>query len=242
MDKQLVTFNKKRKLSVTAFQRAGDFANFGKSVPTSTALNTAKLALKMVSNLKKNREIKFIRTGFAAADIDSTVEFTLLTPVSQGNTENSRDGDKIKLFSMQLSGIFQNKVATQEAAAFRIVIFIDWRQNGIIPAITDIWDSEDDFTNNLVRTSSSNEMSRFTIVYDEFFTVMANTLNIAGTGFSLMFHKINKFYKKISHNVYYKGTGSSIANHGKGNMYMITGSSFDTIELTLETVIKFTDP
>ncbi len=246
MDKQSPLYGKRKRIGN---YYVGTGARGGISTPvTSKTVGTQKSdaiaakALYEVNKLKKNMEVFFHRTTITSS-LDVGAPLTVcLTLIAQGDTESSRHGTKIKLYSFQFSGQLTSNDALDERAMVRIFIFIDWRNQGAFPTIADLFNSGTELEDNKPRLSQSNLMSRFTVIYDQVIHCQAQTLNVAGTGFAAYYQPIHKFYKKISHQVFFNGALGDIASQRKGSIYAMLATNVDDSLVEIETVLKFKDP
>ncbi len=88
---------------------------------------------------------------------------------------------------------------------------------------------------------NSDNMSRFTCLYDEVIHAPSHTLDIAGTGFATPYHPIRSFYKKINHLMYFQGSDALIASQAKGSIFAIFGTNIDDSRTQVAFTIKFKD-
>ena len=213
-----------------------------KNVGTQVVDAKANKALRQIAAMKKDQEIKFIKIEVNASAHTNTAVITVLTAIAQGNNENARDGNVIKLYSIQLSGRIARGAVTAATCAIRICIFIDWRNQGVLPLIGDIFADDDEFSKNKPRLQATNKMSRYTIVYDQVVFTHSAGVDIAGTGTLFMIQPILKFYKKLYHRVMFGGTTAGFASMRKGAIYAITCALQENTDLEVSFITKFKDP
>ncbi len=243
MEKQLTTFGKRKRTNwYTVSNQYDNTQRLQKYTPPAVKNQGTQVNQLMqdVRNLKKRDEMKNFRVSITTP-ITTTTLITPITAMIAGVGNENRIGNRIKLFSISLQGILSNSADTTDAVKCRIAMFIDWRNQGVLPLITDIWDTNNDFKLNQLRLSSSNKMSRFTLIYDEYFTNFSQQLNLAGTAFNESMLPINKFYRRIHHHAYYTSGSAGITAVAKGAIFLAACSFVSDADVTLETVIKYTD-
>ncbi len=130
------------------------------------------------------------------------------------------------------------------------MIFIDFSQQGVLPVITDLFQSAADFTNNAPRNlsgGSNSSSKRIIVLYDEFwichpygFSHIPST-DVVSTPQTLF--KVHDWYKRVNHYIYYSGSGSSIGNARQGNLFAIIGGSRNlAVTPAFDVVWKYSDP
>lgn len=168
--------------------------------------------------LKKVGELKYV--GFNSSgnalsyDNESIV---LLSTLSQGTTDQSRVGDRVKCVGIECKGALFS-VSTANVIS-RIICF-QWDDN-TTPTLTDIFDVTSATANTVNAQYNFDNKQRMKVLYDKRFI----TLGTSGAGgnklVELMSFKIP--YKKIGkHTVSYQGTSSTAMNN---NFYMVAFSN-----------------
>lgn len=198
---------------------------------------------------KKHHETTITSSAIAAGSMQ------MVSNVGDGSNEGARIGVKVKMYSIQCSGhiILSTDNVSQSG---RIIIFIDHDQNGVLPAITDMWLDVASFNSGKPRNKTSGlseSFRRFTIVYDHPYNI-----NPSGGGVGISFNSsdvltttilefstrqiIPKFYEKMYHYINYKGTGTDIAKQGDGAIFVFSSvSNDDTVLVDASIMIKYTD-
>jgi hypothetical protein len=127
-----------------------------------------------------------------------------LSTIGQGDTVDTRTGDKINAHSIQVGTLFK-MTAT---CSVRVIVFYDRFNQGAVPATTDILDSADVI-------SPLNYLN--TVVQKRFGILEDYTEHFSSAGvLSATRHKVVKFNKPI----HYSGTGSA-ATDGLSNMVFV---------------------
>ena len=160
---------------------------------------------------------------------------TLLTPIPQGDDISEREGDSIKVQSIELSGgVFRDPASTSNEAV-RVMIVRDLQNQAAAPAASDILQTVGtayapfqpiDFLNG-------NDINkRFTIVYDELTFVDS-------------YHPTSIVHMKSNHDchVFFRGTGSTVASSGNGTYFLvvISDTATNSANFYFTSRVRFTD-
>jgi len=176
-------------------------------------LGTASKALAVAYAVKKliNVEYKVIRSGFVV-DPSSTGSVTNFTAIPQGDDLDERDGNKVRAKYIKISGVITlNASATNSRV--RIALIRDNNGSTTQPAITDLYSLASGFANNTVKTSTPQNNSRFTVLYDRLFIMDA------GHGLTQSF----TWSSSLDHHIFF--TGAVATDEGKGHIYCFQASN-----------------
>lgn len=110
---------------------------------------------KQVSSLRRDTEYKWWDTNTTSF---TTGVVSPLNLVPLGDDSNTRDGRKIRIKSIQITGY---GASADTKGAPRIMVVYDKQTNGSLPAITDILES-----NNWASYHNLNFRNRFKVLYD----------------------------------------------------------------------------
>jgi len=187
----------------------------------------------------KNCEIKFKKTTLTSP-FTSTGLMTYLSGVAQGIDEGDRIGNKVKSYSLSIGGRVSSSADTSDRVQARVVVFIDWQNNGILPPITSLWTTMADFFDNCPRDGDSHKFRRFTIIYDSAVTEGASGWTGVATKVLTIRMFLDKGYVRPSHELAYDAAGSGVGNAGKGSIFAMSGSSSD-VASNVQIVWKYTD-
>ncbi len=202
----------------------------GKSKKRSKYNNAGVKALRIVKAIQRGTEKKTIQVVVADSTPTTTAVVQHLSACATGDDLSSRDGRRIKAFSIQLMGtLTMHETATTTST--RVIVFIDHANQGTVPALALWWDDDASFFNGEMRGQSPDANSRFIVLYDK--VILQSD---SGT-------KLNriKFYKRIFHQITYTGTAAT--DEGLGTIFIMTASSevTNTPTLVLKSTFKWVD-
>lgn len=210
--------------------RKGRKFGFGKlGRYASYALSAYKMAkyLKSVINV----EYKYKDTVASSANITTTPAISLLNLVNQGDTSSSRDGDSIKMVSLDLNVNLLKNVGSTAVNQIKVCLIKKDPTNGVAPSNTDIWDT----------TTGSMAMVKRNLAYTDSIKVIKKWDVILAPGVK---EGINlKCNLKLNQHVKYKGTAQTVADIMTASywLYIVTdqASTFPTYAYTCR--IRFID-
>ncbi len=201
---------------------------------------------KDLKKIKNMCEVKTLVTG-VASDLLSAGLTTILSIPAQGTTSNQRVGAKVKSYSIRISGIFQLK-ANIFFAQVRIMIVLDFSQQGVKPPITAMFQTVADFYNGKPRNlaaSSNSSFKRLIVIYDNFWVMNSSNFGIDSADAQkcpITLFKMFDFYQRVNHYIYYSGSAGLEANARQGNIYMMSATSVNlAVTPKFDIVWKFTD-
>lgn len=175
---------------------------------------------KKVRKIENYVELKHKDTFFNVVEMVSdpgVANTILLNPLSQGDTDITRDGNLVKYTSMQLKGTIFSRTANVNGAPYRIIIFWDKAVNGIAPTAAMLLDAS--VITNLVDAPYNNDnFPRFKIIYDTRSSINPNYL-LTGLVTAMNFAKTITHREKISRTT----------NYGLGNTGDITDISVNSM-------------
>ncbi len=109
-----------------------------------------------------------------------------LTNVAQGDTSQTRDGDQLKILSLQLK-LFGVRDSVANASLMRVMIVQDSQTNGAIYALSDLLEDAS-VSNNMLSPANLDNKYRFKIWYDRLHPMIESASNAIKV--------INKFFNK----------------------------------------------
>ncbi len=135
-----------------------------------------------------------------------------VTACAQGDDYNNRQGRSVRAVSLEWQGnISQHASAT--SSQYRIVVFIDKNNQGVIPSATDLM-TTDVFSS--LRDGRPDNLSRYRILSDEMYVLdhdaMGTTLQVNG-------------FRRLNHHVKFSGTDAADASAGQGSVWVYTVSN-----------------
>ncbi len=195
-------------------------------------INTAEKALAVARAVRAliNVEYKNIRVNFTA-DPNSTGAVVNLTGIAQGDTNASRDGNKVRAKHLHVGGsAVLNASAT--TTLLRMYILRDNNGSTTQPAITDLWSSVNVFFNGQPKLGDPQNNSRFSVLWDK-------KIILSATGGKEQAYF--EYKMELDHHIFYTGTAST--DEGKGNVYLFIASSEATNDPVISAAcnIKFLD-
>lgn len=164
-------------LSFKKRSRAEENESSSKRVRTDSVTRNSSVVRR---NLRPYTELKRI-TDFTSGSMPATYQYLVPFPHPQeGNGPNTRDGARITCRRIGIKGsLFKSNAVSMQT--WRVIVFL-WKQNLTAPtpsSIVEVDGSQGYISSYNIRTQSS-----FTVIYDKTFTQIAQTLNIAGTGYA----------------------------------------------------------
>lgn len=193
----------------------------------------ASRALQLIRKFKNEEEKKEIvnNKGLNIATATTTGSFTDLNSIAQGNTKNTRIGNKVTMESIAFR--LQTKLNTAEAnpVTHRVMILMDRRPNGALPAGTDLLETDSLFG---LYSTAEDVSGRFQVLYDR-------TITLATGGKEAHFRKI--FIPLKGKKASYTGNAGTIADLQKNSLILacwVDGNT-QTVVFTGRYRFRFTD-
>ncbi len=159
----------------------------------------------------------------------------LLTNIAQGDDVTQRDGDSIKVQSTRIQGYIRRDSGSTSSEVCRVLLIRDLMNTGTTIAGSDIIQSAGGVyspvsTYNFI--NGNQLQNRFTILYDEVFTVDANNPMA-----------LFSYESKHDYHVFFRGTGSAFTDAAAGAVFLmvLTDASVNPPIATFSTRILFTD-
>ena len=250
-EKQSRDFNKKRKYP--SGYNYGDFkgqkrvatkADFpGQFKSVATQVDRATEDIKALRQSKEKKiTILSITPAMTSAVITQGICF-----LGQGTGVNTRDGNRVKSFSIRVAGHL-NLLEDKQSGLARIMIVIDHDNQGVIPAITSLFLDAEDFTQGKPRNvldSAANSFRRFTVLYDETFDL--NSKSAAFTSGDVLHTNgyvkyVHDWYRRVNHYVSYLNSSATITGNGKGSMFCFSSALItSTITAEVDIIWRYTD-
>jgi len=192
--------------------------------PAATASMAAK-ALSMAKFLASviNVEHKFKDTVYSRTAIYSTAVITHISGIAQGDGQNARNGDSVKLSSVNLRGLITvgstiAPTSTVNIRTVRVMLINDKVSDGAPPSLTDILDNST-LPNVYARYNPDNAGGRFRVLYDKRIVVSATTNCV----------RFN-CYRKLKHHLKFTGGASSQTDASIGHLYVLLVSDDNSID------------
>lgn len=189
---------------------------------------TVKSLDKRVKAINKKEEVKHKDFLFASdymASGPGAGQMLLLNGLVQGDTNLTREGNKVYITSIQIKAVIIPNVLLTAATEYRIVVFRDSFPNGTAPAAGNLLDINI-ITAYLYAPYNAKYQNRFKILYDKRGCINPNTNLVVGAGTTT-----SVVSKKIS--IQFKRRLGFIANYGLANAGDITDITTGAIYILL---------
>lgn len=175
---------------------------------------TAMTALKIARDVKKmlNVEVKNKDVPRSANTSFDTLGCALISGLNQGTGSESRNGEQIKLQSVQLQGSVVHNAAGDDSQIVRLMLVRYNAMNGVGPVATDLL-SED----NVDGFREMDTSGRYHVLWDQKFVVSADSP-------MLLFDE----YIKTSAHIKYIGSTDATADQGAGALFFCNVSTQTT--------------
>ncbi len=166
----------------------------------------------------------------------------LITAITQGDTEASRDGNQVYGKLLKFRAIVTASTAATAGDIFRVLIVRDTHSDGVTPAVSDILNANGgslviaDY--NQVTVSVGNKRNRFQILYDR---TNSQDLRSAGAGAQDLFNLKRDIKRNMK--IVYNATGSTVTSIQQGAVYCVTVALNNTnaSSIAYQTVFYYTD-
>lgn len=200
------------------------------------AWSLAKRTAVGLNEIRKliNVEHKYIDVN-ATSPSGRSGTVTLLTPIQQGDNINEREGDSIKIQSLEICGAVYRATAASFSETVRVLVVRDLQNAGAAPTASDVLETLGTVYSAFQPLDfiSGNDLNkRFTVVMDEM--VCLDT-----------YHLVTPISFKTTHDchVYFRSNGSTVASSGNGTYFLIVVSTSNTDPATFDfnSRIRFTD-
>ncbi len=173
-------------------------------------------------------------------NLASSVNVEQLSTIGTGAISTKRIGNVLKCYSLTLKGEIEQASGAEEVIRARVVLFIDWQNQGVLPSVDDLFFDIVEYNRNFPRSQDSYKFVRYTFLWDEFVNLSSAGLDIAGTGMINFRYIINKYFK-IKHKIYYTGGNGLVGENSKGTIFLMVADANGGNAFRVKSVLKFTD-
>lgn len=186
----------------------------------------AKKAATGVVKYYLNPEYKHSDYAITQAVNNAGVVFSNINFIAQGDTDQTRDGNSIKVTSHFMRYTFTRNTSST-ATYVRFIVFTDVSSNAAVPAVVDVLDNS-----SALSPLNTLNGSRFHILMDRTYTLSADKPIVAG-----------EYYKKMQHHIKFLDGSATNTNLGQGPIYLLAISNeiTNTPTLSLQSRIRFLD-
>lgn len=200
------------------------------------AWSLAKRTAVGLNEIRKliNVEHKFVDTNLTTnTSINGATNY--LCPVAQGNDYTNRQGDSIRVQSIDFIGTLYRNTSSTANESYRVLIIRDLMNMGADPTVSDILETVGTQYAPFQHADMLNGQwynKRYTILFDQLFTL--DTYHPTHT---VRFHSDHPCH------VAFKGTGSTTASAGAGAYFLVTvtSASVNVSNMDFSCRVIFTD-
>ncbi len=130
---------------------------------------------KDIAYLKRGLEHKFVEDNDETINMDSTAAiYPLNDAITQGDTQTTREGNKVSNRKLSIKGYFANTGANAADCVCRIIIFKIKQNKGATPAIANLLNNVDSVNSH----SQPNKTKDFSVFYDHTFTMDTTQMSL----------------------------------------------------------------
>lgn len=197
----------KRRAAAKAARRAMSTASIV-SIKAPSMMRTGGFSFKATGG----KELNFVDTALALANVSTTATLTLLNGLAQGTTASTRIGRRIQMKSIEMKG-FANAQSTSDFQTVRFAIVLDKQANAAAPAFTDIYDAATPYA---LRNISNK--ARFWVLWD------SGLKDISGNNSFMCDTSVEslEIYKRINIPVQYNaGTAGTVGDIQTNALYFV---------------------
>lgn len=197
-------YGKRRRYS----RKKQSFGGIGKALAIAgTALSVARGVKSLLNVEYKNQTVDDV---FVTSNILSTGTIYYVTPVAQGITDQTRNGNSMRIKSWDMKGYIKYDSGGDDEQGVRMILFIDYNSDGVnTPTVSGDENSILDSTSIQAFRDLSNT-DRFKVLYDKTFFVDGEHQT-----------RMIRLHKELNHKIEYVGPNSSSANAGGGTLWML---------------------
>ncbi len=167
--------------------------------------NVAKAGVSIFNTEVKMFDVPF--QGGTPLNCPSTGSVSCLSLVPQGNDYNNREGLSLRtiMLSLNMNQNWNNTSNVTLNALLRVIVFVDYEQEGTIPAVTDVLESA-----NINALYNHVAKERFQILFDRMVSGMTTRTNVP----------LIEDFRHDSH-IQFRTNGSNQASQGEGSIYIL---------------------
>lgn len=176
--------------------------------------------------------VEYKKFDGAVASTVGTTPFLALAPcsVSQGDTDQQRNGNSIRLKSLLIKGQFLLNPSATTTQMCRMIVVMDNQQIGdTTPAFSDIIDSG--FGNNIYAPLNNETVGRFTVLLDRVYSLQPN-----GDTLKSLYH-----YLKMDKHVRFNGPANTDIQKNGIYVYCVSNDNTNLPSLQLVSRTTFID-
>lgn len=207
------------------------------SLSTGSRHVTKRSVKQMIKGeLLAKSEQKVQTTATLATALSSAgLVITLTQQISQGDTLSQRTGNQISLLGVETRFTLVNTNVALSPVLFRVLLFQDTQNLGVLPAVTDILQtaSYDSFYN----LQEQYQQKRFKILDDYMYSSCVGGSNQAWV------HEVKLRTARLNTQVTYQGTANANAANGRNAIFalIISSATLAGQAYDYNTLVRYTD-
>lgn len=190
----------------------------------NTVAKMAYKAYKKVKNISYPELKRFDVPTFTVAPSFATPTISLVSNVAQGNDSNQRSGNHIFCKSYYLR--WRLASTSPVGTSHRCLIVMDTQNNGTVPSITDILQ-----TNNYLSPMNYDTSNRFKVLRDKLFLTSQGTTQ----------DKMGKYYFKINKGIKYTGPSQNDIYKNQIFVVWLTDSAVGALSVQMFSRMGYND-
>ncbi len=193
-------------------------------------LDTASKALAVAFAVKKLINVEYMSFRVTpTSDPNTSGTSQNMTAIAQGDDTSDRQGDKIRVKRLALSGIVTLHASATDSRV-RFVIVRDNNGSTTIPTIANLYAGASAFADNTLKSGTPQENSRFSVLWDKMVIVNSDTPT-----------KAFSYSMTLDHHVFFSGPAAT--DEGKGHLYLFMASNEATNDpvVTAKTQVWYLD-
>lgn len=211
----------KQNLKQRRGNRRGGKSSNNRSEPVGTYMRDAwSLARRTAAGLNEIRKLINVEEKYIDNYSILTPTFTglpvYINALAQGDDVTMREGDSIKVQTIEMSGFVQWNTGVNHNLA-RIMVFRDMANEGVLPAASDVLANAGGGSAvvcpyNFINYKEVNK--RFSILYDELISVDAGTVAAPF-----------RFQLPLNKHIYFRGASAVVTDAGFGSLFVLALSN-----------------
>lgn len=179
----------------------------------STGVRAIPYLIKTVRMMKGliNSELHYLDTT-ETDNVSSSGDISGLTLMATGDTDVTREGNKILAHDVYVRGYAQIHTSALQSIV-RIILFVDKECDGVAPTVANVLQ-----TTSYLSPLNQNFSKRFVVLHDR-----SMALNDTGEN-----SKPFKFYVKVPFHIHYDGTSANITDAKENQIFLLLISNEST--------------
>lgn len=197
-----------------------------------TVYQVNKKVNRIYRKLQKDVDLKHFTVAVSLGTlVTGTPQYnSLVSAIQQGDTDSTRNGDKIKIQSLQWKLRLSVGATESNGACSRIMFIYDRNPQGAQATMANVLNNT---TCQGLMNLNTQYLGRFQVLYDDVFNLDPDTNQF----------RFTKGYRKLNLPVWYNGNTGAIADLQRGNLFCLVLTENNSVNMNLsgQIRIRFTD-